>query len=50
MLALVTGLKKEGLIDGVGFESHFIAGELPTDLQTNIQRFTDAGLEGSLYH
>lgn len=45
MLALVQSLKKQNLIDGIGFESHFIAGELPQDLQTNIQRFTDAGVE-----
>lgn len=45
LLALVKSLKKEGLIDGVGFQSHFIVGEVPQDLQANLQRFVDAGVE-----
>lgn len=45
LLALVQSLKAENLIDGVGFQSHFIIGELPTDLQANLQRFVDAGVE-----
>ena len=45
LLALVKSLKSEGLIDGVGFQSHFIVGEVPPDLQANLQRFVDAGVE-----
>ena len=45
MLALVQSLKAQNLIDGVGFQSHFIVGEVPTDLQANLQRFADAGVD-----
>ena len=45
LLSLVQSLKSENLIDGVGFQSHFIIGELPPDLQANLQRFVDAGVE-----
>jgi len=45
MLNLVKSLKAQGTpIDGVGFESHFILGQIPSDLQTNIQRFISAGV------
>jgi len=45
LLTIVKNLKKENLIDGVGFQSHFIVGEVPTDLQANLQRFIDAGVQ-----
>jgi endo-1,4-beta-xylanase len=45
LLALVTDLKSQNLIDGVGFQSHFIVGEVPQDLQTNLERFVAAGVE-----
>ena len=45
MFSLVQSLKAENLIDGVGFQSHFVIGELPPDLQANLQRFVDAGVE-----
>ncbi|KAI5121546.1 hypothetical protein M0805_002605 [Coniferiporia weirii] len=45
MLSLVQTLKASNLIDGVGFQSHFIVGEVPTDLQANLQRFADAGVD-----
>jgi len=45
MLNLTSGLKAQGLLDGVGFESHFILNEIPSDLQTNMERFTAVGLE-----
>ena len=45
MLALVQSLKAQNLIDGVGFQSHFIVGEVTTDLQANLQRFADAGVD-----
>jgi endo-1,4-beta-xylanase len=44
MLNLVKSLKSQGVpIDGVGFESHFILGQIPSSLQQNIARFTQAG-------
>jgi len=45
MLSLVQSLKALNLIDGVGFQSHFIVGEVPQDLQTNLQRFANAGVD-----
>ncbi|KLO10182.1 glycoside hydrolase [Schizopora paradoxa] len=45
LLSIVQSLKALNLIDGIGFESHFIVGELPTDIQTNLQRFADAGVD-----
>ncbi|EIN13907.1 endo-1,4-beta-xylanase [Punctularia strigosozonata HHB-11173 SS5] len=45
VLSLVKSLKSKGLIDGVGFQSHFIVGSVPNDLQANLQRFVDAGVE-----
>ena len=45
MLNLVTSLKSQGVpIDGVGLESHFILGQVPSTLQQNIQRFVAAGV------
>ncbi|WP_052432709.1 endo-1,4-beta-xylanase [Streptacidiphilus carbonis] len=45
MYALVKQLRAEGVpIGGVGLESHFIAGELPTDIKANMQRFTKLGV------
>jgi endo-1,4-beta-xylanase len=32
-------------LDGVGFESHFIVGQVPSSLQANMQRFADLGLD-----
>ena len=48
LLATVQGLKAQNLIDGVGFQSHFIVGQVPTDLQANLQRFVNAGVEVAL--
>ena len=46
MLNLVQELQANGTpIDGVGFQCHFIVGEVPPDLQENLQRFVDAGVE-----
>lgn len=45
MYALVSSLKSQGVpIDGVGFESHFIVGQVPSSLKANIQRFTALGV------
>lgn len=45
LLSLVKTLKAQNLIDGVGFQSHFIVGEVPTDLQANLQRFANVGVD-----
>ncbi len=45
MLNLVRSLQQQGVpIDGVGFESHFILGQIPSSLQQNIARFAALGL------
>lgn len=46
MFNLVRSLIAQGVpIDGVGFESHFILGQVPSTLQANMQRFADLGLD-----
>jgi endo-1,4-beta-xylanase len=46
MLNLVTSLKQQGVpIDGVGLESHFILGQVPSTLQQNIARFAALGVD-----
>ncbi|KZS88891.1 glycoside hydrolase [Sistotremastrum niveocremeum HHB9708] len=45
MLALAKKLYKKGLLDGIGFESHFILNELPGDIAENMERFTKVGLD-----
>ena len=32
-------------IDGIGFESHFIVNELPSNIQQNMEAFTALGVE-----
>jgi endo-1,4-beta-xylanase len=32
-------------IDCVGFQSHLVVGQVPADLQANLQRFADLGVE-----
>jgi endo-1,4-beta-xylanase len=45
MYNLVKSLKAQGVpIDGVGLESHFILGQLPSDIQANMARFTALGV------
>ncbi|HEY0501586.1 MAG TPA: endo-1,4-beta-xylanase [Kutzneria sp.] len=46
MYRLVSGLKSQGVpIDGVGLESHFIVGQVPSTMRANMQRFTALGLD-----
>ncbi len=46
MLNLVKQLIADGVpIDGVGFQSHFIVGSVPTSFQTVLEQFTALGLE-----
>ena len=43
---LVKQLKAESVpIHGVGFQGHFIAGQVPKDFAANMKRFVDLGLE-----
>ncbi|WP_157930411.1 endo-1,4-beta-xylanase [Glycomyces xiaoerkulensis] len=44
--SLVQRLESRGVpIDGVGFQSDFVLGEVPSSLESNMQRFADLGLE-----
>ena len=46
MLNLVKSLKSQNVpIDGIGFQCHFIVGELPQGLAANWNQFTAAGVE-----
>ncbi|KIK58011.1 glycoside hydrolase family 10 protein [Collybiopsis luxurians FD-317 M1] len=46
MANLVSGLKERGVpIHGIGLESHFILGEVPTTLQAQMEAFTALGVE-----
>lgn len=38
-------LVADDLVDGVGFQSHFIVGEVPTTLEQNLARFDAAGVD-----
>jgi endo-1,4-beta-xylanase len=43
---LVSSLKSQGVpIDGVGLESHFILGQVPSSMLANMQRFTALGVD-----
>ena len=46
MLNLVKQLKADGIpIDGVGFQCHFIVGEVPGSFQQVLEQFTALGVE-----
>jgi len=46
---LVVSLLAQGVpIDGVGFQGHFIVGQVPSDFAANMQRFADLGLDVSI--
>lgn len=46
---LVVSLLAQGVpIDGVGFQGHFIVGQVPTDFAANMQRFANLGLDVSI--
>ncbi|CAK9251689.1 unnamed protein product, partial [Sphagnum jensenii] len=46
MFKLVQDLKNQGVpIHGVGFQSHFVLGQVPHDLQQNMERFAALGLD-----
>ncbi|KAI0775067.1 glycoside hydrolase superfamily [Trametes elegans] len=46
MLNLVKQLQADGVpIDGVGFQSHFIVGQVPSSFQQTLEQFTALGVE-----
>lgn len=46
MLDLVQQLQTNGTpIDAVGFQCHFIVGEVPTSFQSVLEQFTALGIE-----
>jgi endo-1,4-beta-xylanase len=46
MFSLISSLKSQGVpIDGVGFESHFILGQVPSSMLANMQRFAALGVD-----
>lgn len=46
MINLVKRLKKDRVpIDGIGVQAHLIVGQLPTDIQQNLQDFADLGVD-----
>ncbi len=46
MFSLAQSLLAQGApLNGIGFESHFILGQVPSDMQANMQRFANLGLD-----
>ncbi|WP_084316071.1 endo-1,4-beta-xylanase [Actinospica robiniae] len=46
MYSLAQSLLSQGVpLNGIGFESHFIVGQIPSDMQANMQRFANLGLD-----
>lgn len=45
LYAIAKDLRKKGLLDGVGFQSHFVVGGVPSTIKQNFQRFADLGLD-----
>lgn len=46
MYNVVKGYLADGIpVDGVGFQSHFGLGQVPSTLQQNLQRFADLGVD-----
>jgi endo-1,4-beta-xylanase len=46
MYSLAQTLLAQGVpLNGIGFESHFIVGQVPSSLQANMQRFANLGLD-----
>jgi endo-1,4-beta-xylanase len=42
---IAQGLKSQNILDGVGFQSHLILGQVPSSMEANLQRFVDLGLK-----
>jgi endo-1,4-beta-xylanase len=46
MYSLAQSLLAQGVpLNGIGFESHFILGQIPSDMQADMQRFANLGLD-----
>src|SRR6185312_3326422 len=46
MFSLAQSLLAQGVpLNGIGFESHFILGQIPSNMQANMQRFAALGLD-----
>jgi len=46
MFSLAQSLLQQGVpLNGIGLESHFILGQIPSDMQANMQRFANLGLD-----
>jgi endo-1,4-beta-xylanase len=46
MFSLAQSLLSQGVpLNGIGFESHFILGQVPSDMEANMQRFANLGLD-----
>lgn len=46
MLTIAKGLLRRGKpLHGIGFESHFISGSVPTDMAASMKGFTEIGLD-----
>jgi endo-1,4-beta-xylanase len=46
MFSLAQSLLSQGVpLNGIGFESHFVLGGIPSDMQANMQRFANLGLD-----
>jgi len=46
MYNLAQSLLAQGVpLGGIGFESHFVVGQIPADMQANMQRFANLGLD-----
>jgi endo-1,4-beta-xylanase len=46
MFNLAQSLLSQGVpLNGIGFESHFVLGGVPSDMQANMQRFANLGLD-----
>ncbi|HEU5130068.1 MAG TPA: endo-1,4-beta-xylanase [Glycomyces sp.] len=42
---IAQGLVDQGLLDGMGFQAHLILGQVPGNMEQNLQRFADLGLK-----
>jgi endo-1,4-beta-xylanase len=46
MFSLAQSLLSQGVpLNGIGFESHFVLGGIPSDMEANMQRFANLGLD-----
>lgn len=49
LYALAKQLRAQGVpLNGIGFQSHFVVGRVPSTMKANLKRFSDLGLEVSV--